>query len=85
LSWYFDGSLIRSIDCAVCDQPVRLVIGTAVMSNAKVAGPATTALDGKSMDVAEVSAYQLAGLAAVASADPAARASRFFHDIASGE
>jgi beta-glucanase (GH16 family) len=71
LSWYFDGQLIRRIDCAACNQPAQLVIGTAVMSNAKVAGPATTALDGKSMDVAEIRAYELKGLAAVASADPA--------------
>lgn len=73
LSWYFDGRLIRTIDCASCNQPAQLVIGTAVMSNAKVAGPATTALDGKSMDVAEIRVYEPKGLAAVASADSTGR------------
>jgi beta-glucanase (GH16 family) len=69
LSWYFDGRLIRTAECTVCSQPMQVVIGTAVMSNAKIAGPATVALDGKSMDVAELRVYQLKRLVAVASAD----------------
>ncbi len=70
LSWYFDGRLIRTIDCAECNQPVRIGLGAAVMSNAKVAGPATAALDGKSMDIAALRAYRLKGPASVANADP---------------
>jgi beta-glucanase (GH16 family) len=70
LRWYFDGRLIRTLDCAECTQPVRIVLGAAVTSNAKVAGPATPALDGKSMDIAAVRAYRLKEPASVANAIP---------------
>jgi hypothetical protein len=49
---------------------MRIVLGAAVTSNAKVAGPSTPALDGKSMDIATVRAYRLKEPAAVANATP---------------
>jgi beta-glucanase (GH16 family) len=70
LRWYFDGRLVRTLDCAACTQPVRIVLGAAVTSNAKVAGPATPALDGKSMDIAAVRAYRVKEPASVANAIP---------------
>ncbi len=56
LNFYFDGSVIHSISCAVCNHPVKIILSTTVMRGE---GPITMALDGKSMDVDYVRVYQL--------------------------
>jgi hypothetical protein len=63
IGWYLDDRLIGNADCATCGTPMRPEFDSSVSSNAKVAGPATIALDGLSMDVVELRAYQAKDLA----------------------
>ncbi|MDB5407640.1 MAG: hypothetical protein JWL84_2552 [Rhodospirillales bacterium] len=58
ITWYFDDLRVGSADCAACAEPMSPEFSTSVSINAKVAGPATVALDGKSMDVAALRAYR---------------------------
>jgi hypothetical protein len=58
ITWYFDDLRLGSTDCAVCAVPITPELGTSISTNAKIAGPATVALDGLSMDLRAFRAYQ---------------------------
>jgi hypothetical protein len=61
INWYFDDLRLGSTDCKVCAVPVTPEFSTSISTNAKVAGPATVALDGLSMDLLAFRVYQAKG------------------------
>jgi hypothetical protein len=58
ISWYFDDLRLGSTDCTVCAIPMTPEFSTSISTNAKIAGPATVALDGLSMDLLAFRVYQ---------------------------
>jgi hypothetical protein len=58
ISWYFDDLRLGSTDCTVCAVPMTPEFSTSISTNAKLAGPATVALDGQSMDLLALRVYQ---------------------------